>query len=95
MMPGRSFIPYDMCASEFLKINFFLYIFPARVASQNTNTDGFYGYFSSWNAFKWEKTSVFSHAEDNSHSFSFSMGQTYILRETEGWKGGVKGRFST
>lgn len=30
MMPGRSFIPSDMCASEFLKINIFLYIFPAR-----------------------------------------------------------------
>lgn len=31
MMPGRSFIPSDMCASEFLKINIFLHLhFPSQ-----------------------------------------------------------------
>lgn len=96
-MPGRSLVPSDMCASESLKINIF-YTFSKPGGHRKTPPPTvFYGYFSSWNTFKWGKktaSNVFSHAEENSPSFSFSMGQRYILQETEGWKRGVKGSFS-
>lgn len=82
--PTTSFIPSDMCASQSLKIHIFLYIFQARGPSQNTNTDVFFMvifHLGTRSNRKKTASNGFSHAYDNSPSFSFSMDQTYILQD--------------